>query len=72
MESTLMENKKDWCTWFPEKWRGVYIGDCCKGHDSNCKTKPFFDCLKKKVGTFWAVIIAGGGAIGCLLRYQKL
>ena len=62
---------KNWCTWFPETWRGVHIGECCKMHDMNCSTSSFYNCLKRKVGKFHASYITAGGAIGCWVKYTK-
>lgn len=59
---------KDYCTWFPEYWRGVYIGDCCKGHDGNCGTHSFYECLSKKIDKVSAMLIAAGGALGCWVK----
>ena len=78
--------KEDFCTSFPEYWykwdtlhfvkylprfKKVYIGDCCKIHDSECNTINFVKCLWKKriVGT---VGITGVAMVACLLRYFKL
>lgn len=66
------KEKKDWCSGFSEYWFGTYIGDCCKGHDSDCKTKPFFKCLKDTAGYFCAVLVASGGTIGCVVKYDIL
>ncbi len=71
---------KDYCTAFPEywytwespiRWKRTYIGDCCEGHDTDCKTSRFFKCLRSKkiVG---GLLITLGGAIGCLIRYRKV
>ena len=67
-----MQSKKDYCTMFPENWKGVYIGDCCKVHDETCSTVKFFLCLKGKVGLFSALLISIGGALGCMVKYQKI
>ena len=71
--------KKDYCTWFPErwpvwigsfKWRLAYIGDCCKIHDDKCSTSKFFMCLKRKRAVGFKMIVTGG-AIGCWIRHTK-
>ena len=62
---------KDYCTWFPEYWFGTYIGDCCKGHDTNCSTSRFFVCLRSKIGYIGSSLITTGGAIGCWAKYTK-
>lgn len=64
--------KKDYCTWFPEKWRGVDISDCCQLHDETCSTAKFFRCLKVKIGRFHASYIAIGGGLGCWTKYPKM
>lgn len=73
-----MKAKKDYCTWFPEYIRNIYIGDCCKEHDYNVvrktvkfSTKKFYKCLREKngVGRFWATIIAFGGTVGHIVKY---
>lgn len=56
---------KDYCTAFPEYWFGTYIGDCCKGHDENCSTHKFYECLLGKIDKVGALLITAGGAIGC-------
>ena len=62
---------KDWCTWFPDIYFGVYIGDCCHIHDDTCSSRKFFNCLRKKVGYFSAVYITAGGALGCWVKYTS-
>lgn len=62
---------KDFCTWFPENWVGVYIGDCCKNHDDTLSTHSFFKCLKSKIGWFHASYITLGGLIGAMVKYPK-
>jgi len=61
----------DYCTWFPETWKGIDISECCKKHDETCSTGKFFRCLKEKIGKFHASYISLGGAIGCWLQYPK-
>jgi len=63
---------KDWCTGFPETFKDIYIGDCCKKHDKTCSTRDFYVCLKNKIGKFHATWIAMGGSIGCWIKYTKL
>lgn len=62
---------KDYCTWFPEKWRGVDISECCKGHDETCSTRKFYLCLKGKIGRFHASYIGFGGSLGCITKYPR-
>lgn len=61
----------DYCTWFPEKWRGVDIRECCKLHDDTCSTRKFYLCLKDKIGRFHATYIGFGGSLGCWFKYTK-
>jgi len=69
----------DYCTLFPENWRGVYIGLCCKGHDSDCSTSRFYVSLYKafrsklsvKESKLWATVITTGGAFGCWVKYTS-
>ena len=63
--------KNDYCTMFPETWRGVDISECCKLHDEECSTSKFFKCLKEKIGKFHSSYIALGGAVGCWFKYTK-
>ena len=63
---------KDNCTWFPETWMGQYIGGCCFIHDNTCSTIKFYQCLRTKLGIFWSSLITLGGALGCMVKYQKL
>ena len=79
MLTTLEESlpmSKDYCTGYFEysySWKGekIYIGDCCKIHDSECNTMNFIKCLWKKkiVGT---VLISSVAMLACLVRYFKL
>ena len=64
--------KKDYCTWWWDKYRGVDISECCKNHDNNCGTSNFYKCLKSKLGWFHATYISFGGMIGCLVKYFKV
>ena len=59
---------KDYCTMFPEYWRGIYIGDCCKLHDSTLSTSSFYKCLRGKVDIISASIITLGGSVGCWIK----
>ena len=63
--------KKDYCTWFPEKWREVDISGCCKVHDDTCSTSKFYKCLKSKINRVPAVAIAIGGGLGCWVKYTS-
>lgn len=63
--------KSNHCTWFPEKWRGVDISECCKNHDETCSTRQFYLCLKDKIGKFHATYIGFGGSVGCWIKYTK-
>ena len=77
-----MENKKDYCSSFPEFYDSVYIGDCCKIHDNECgqagsysikkSITVFYDCLEEKMDILPAVIITIGGTIGYLVKYPML
>lgn len=62
---------KDYCTWFPEKWKGIDISECCKEHDSNCGSHGFYRCLRKKIGKVPSFLIAIGGGIGCWIKYTS-
>ena len=64
--------KKDYCTWFPETWRGVDISGCCKIHDETCSTSRFYKCLRGKIDRVSAFIIAIGGGFGCWVLATKL
>lgn len=66
-----MDEKRDYCTWFPDTWFGVYIGDCCKKHDGNCGTNSFYKCLCKKVDIVSAFCITVGGGVGCWFKYTS-
>lgn len=59
---------KDYCSYFPEYWRGKYLGDCCKKHDKNCGTHAFYICLKTKITKVEAFIIAVSGGLGCWVK----
>lgn len=63
--------KKDYCTWFPETWRGVDISECCKDHDASCGSHGFYECLKSKIGWFHASYITLGGGLGCWVKYTS-
>jgi len=70
---------KDYCTLFPEKVQGVFIGGCCKIHDNEVgergshnpllAVKVFWDCLIKKVPLWLTVLIVTGGTIVALFKY---
>lgn len=75
-----MQNKKDYCTAFFERWyrwknwyswEKVDISDCCEIHDRECSTKDFIKCLKEKniVGRYAITAVA---ATACLIRYRKV
>lgn len=78
----------DYCTLLPEHIKGIYIGDCCKKHDQNCGKRGGFnyplyqyefykDLVGEGVSLHIALLIAFGGAIGCLVKspwliYKKI
>lgn len=64
--------KKDYCSGFPEKWRGKDISECCKLHDETLGTHSFYKCLRSKIGWFHASYITLGGAIGAWVKYTKI
>lgn len=64
-------SKTDYCTCFPEEWRGQDISDCCKLHDDSFSTRKFYKCLKSKIGWFHALYITAGGAIGLWFKYTS-
>lgn len=64
---------KDYCSCFPEKIEGIFIGLCCKKHDNEVgqagtynPVRPhinFYKCLKSKgVSLKWRSLITFGGA----------
>lgn len=61
----------DYCSFFPEKWRGIYIGDCCKKHDGDCSTHKFRKCLRERIGKVSAFFISIGGGLGCWVKYTS-
>lgn len=63
--------KKDHCTGIPEHWFGVYIGDCCEGHDEDCSYLRFYHCLRGKLNVLSSSIIAVGGEIGCWVFHTE-
>jgi hypothetical protein len=74
---------KDYCSGFPEKWRGKDIHECCKSHDNDCgeagdwkffiQQRRFYNCLKSKgISIKWCTIITAGGSIGCAIKYPML
>jgi len=63
--------KIDYCTMFPETWRGEDISECCKLHDVTLSTSKFYNCLKGKIGRFHAGYITLGGAVGVWVKYTK-
>jgi len=62
---------KDYCTWFPEEYRGKDLRPCCKLHDDTCSTSKFYKCLKLKLGWFHASYITLGGSLGCWAKYTS-
>ena len=80
-------SKKDYCTWFPEKftawnkpskwwkfweyWKIIDISPCCKIHDDTCSFHGFIKCLWNN-RVVATVIIAIGGTIGCIFLYPYI
>lgn len=75
--------KKDYCSYFPDIFKKVYIGDCCKKHDNEVGMRGtynpitphtnFYNCLKRKgIGFIWRSIITLGGVIGTLIKSPYL
>lgn len=71
---------KDYCSFFPDTFAGIYIGDCCKKHDNECGEKGsfnfiehqtnFFECLNRRLDNkIFSLIITLGGSFFCLLKY---
>lgn len=72
--------KKDYCTLFPETFRGINISPCCKEHDNLVGEKGgynpvtphivFYKCLKEKgITKTWSFIIALVGGLASVVRY---
>lgn len=59
----------DYCTGWFEYYLGENIWECCKEHDETLGTHTFYRCLKRKLGSFHAVYITIGGAIGAWIKY---
>jgi hypothetical protein len=75
--------KIDYCSCFPEKISGIFIGNCCQNHDNAVGEKgtynpiaphiEFNKCLKnKKVPTLWRYLIVSGGALLSWIKYPHL
>ena len=62
---------KDYCSYFPEYWRNIYIGACCKLHDKSCGSHDFYKCLATKITKLEALLITLGGATGCWFKQPK-
>lgn len=69
---------KDCCTWFPEKFRGDEIHECCCQHDYDVThyynpiipARNFWNNLKAMgVHTQWRLMIVFGATIGVIVRY---
>lgn len=69
-----MKVKKDYCTCFPDVFKGIDISGACKKHDRMCgergtylffdTIKPFYNSLREcGIGHFWATIITTGGTM---------
>ena len=63
--------KIDYCTMFPESWRGIDISECCKTHDETLSTSKFYSCLRSKLSIVESLAITAGGAIGCWVKYPR-
>lgn len=72
--------RKDHCSWFPEniylivgffKFKKIYIGGCCEGHDKDCSFWRFANCLASLGVKILCLPIAIGGEIGCWVRHFK-
>ena len=74
---------KDYCSLFPETFRGVDISPACKLHDNLCgqagtwcffKTVvPFYKKLREcGLSRGWSVVITTGGSILCLVKWPYL
>ncbi len=72
--------KKDYCTLFPETFRGIDISPCCKKHDNEVGEKgtyspltphiAFYRCLKEKGLSFgWSFAIALAGGLMSSVKY---
>lgn len=73
-----MIDKKDCCTWFPEKFRGDDIHLCCCQHDEDVTHTyspitpaiNFWNNLGNAgVHKQWRLMIVTGATIGVLIRY---
>ncbi len=71
-------DKKDCCTWFPDRFRKDDIHPCCCKHDFDVThfynpaipAINFWNNLKSVgVHTQWRVMIVSGATIGVLVRY---
>ena len=72
---------KDYCSYFPEIFKGIEIGNsCCKQHDNDVGERggfslitphtTFFKCLRRKgISLKWCIIITLGGAIMSWIKY---
>ena len=75
--------KEDYCSNFPEQFRGDNIQPCCKQHDNDCGQRgsynpyqtmvKFWKCLKENgVHAQWRLLIVTGGTLGHLVKYPYL
>ena len=62
---------KKYCSGIPDIIKGVFIGDCCKIHDTTCSTSKFYKCVNSRLGKSLGILIASGGAVGCWFKYSK-
>ena len=67
---------KDYCTGFPEKIFGIYIGGACKKHDDTCSAKVFYNALKEDLDELvfnheLAISITMVATLFCWIKYTS-
>ena len=75
---------KDYCSYFPEIWRGKEIGEtCCHKHDNDSGSAgswnfyqhqvDFYKCLKATgMKIKWVIMITAGGVTGVVVKLPWL
>ena len=75
-----MEEKRDYCTCFPEYIENIYIGNCCRRHDNQVGEAGTFNPVTPHIDFYndlralgvskkWSVIITLGGTVFSLVKY---
>jgi len=71
---------KDYCSCFPERIQGIFIGDICKLHDNEVGEKGTYNPIspainlykrlkERKISLFFCLLITFGGTLMTYIKY---